>query len=70
MPYFVKWIANSRREVSQTGVAYARQADAMDFACAILGQRPEDVWIEDGGGTRIALRPQITQHCRWRGRAD
>lgn len=54
----------------QTGVPYARPADAMDFACVILGQTPQDIWIEDGHGTRIIRTAEITQHCRMRGRAD
>jgi hypothetical protein len=68
--YFVKWIQNNRKQLLQTGVPYTRQAEAMDFACLILGQTPRDIWIEDGRGTRIALQSQIIQHCRMRGRAD
>ena len=70
MSYFVKWIPNNPKQLLQTGVPYTRPAEAMDFACIILGQTPSDIWIEDGRGTRIALQPQIIQHCRMRGRAD
>jgi len=70
MSYFVKWIPENGTAVFQTGVAYTRQTDAMDFACVLLKRTPHDIWIEDGRGARTSLQPAILQHCRLRGRAQ
>jgi hypothetical protein len=39
---------------------------AMDYACAILPQRPLDIWIEDEVGQRVAGRGEILAHCQQR----
>jgi hypothetical protein len=69
MPYFLKWIPGGGTDIMQTGVAYARPADAMDFACVLLGQTPRNIWIEDGHGTTVFGAAEITQHCRTRSAA-
>jgi hypothetical protein len=69
MPYFLKWIPGDGAEVMDTGVAYARPADAMDFACLLLARTLRNIWIEDGHGATVIGIAQITQHCRTRSAA-
>ena len=63
MPYFVKWKLHGQDQVLSNELAYPRASDAMDFACGVLGQKPNDVWVEDEHGSRIADEIKIIRHC-------
>jgi hypothetical protein len=66
MPYVVKWVAAGQRKVNETPTAYPTPGEAIDFACTILKQRPEKVWIEGPSGQRIE-KGAIELNCEARG---
>jgi hypothetical protein len=70
LTYFLKWVPEGRNDTLATGVGYARATDAMEFGCTILAQEPEQIWVEDGRGHRVAVRAEILAHCRRRGLAN
>jgi hypothetical protein len=53
VPYIVKWIAAGQRKVQETLKAYPTPSEAINFACTMLKQRPEKIWIEGPSGVRI-----------------
>jgi hypothetical protein len=64
VPYHVKWTIAGRDETLEQPVAYVQVLDAMDFACAVLGRNPTDIWVEDESGTPVAMDFKIKQHCQ------
>jgi hypothetical protein len=66
MPYVVRWVAAGQVMIRQNPKAYATPGAAVDFACTILKQRPEKIWIEGPNGHRIE-REAIELNCEARG---
>ena len=65
MKYIVKWVVSGK--TIQTDHRIDRPTDAMDFACAIFEQNPEDIWVETEDGLKIADRGKLETHCQKRG---
>jgi len=63
MPYFVKWTMHGHDKVHGNKFAYSQPAEARDFACGALAQKPSDIWIEDEHGTRVDDEIAIIRHC-------
>ena len=63
MPYFVKWTRHGDDAVISNNVSYPDPVEALDFACGALGQKPNDIWVEDESGTRVADEIKIIRHC-------
>ena len=66
MAYIVKWVAGGQTKVYVATTAYSTPSKAIDFACTILKQRPENIWIEGPNGLRIE-RDKIKANCEVRG---
>ena len=66
MAYVVKWVAAGQRKVHEGSMTYATASDAIDFACTILKQKPERIWIEGPSALRIE-EDVIKQNCQARG---
>jgi hypothetical protein len=66
MPYIVKWIVMGQQKLNETPTAYPTPSDAIEFACTILKQRPQEIWIEGPSGIRIE-REAIERNCEARG---
>jgi len=64
MPYVVRWVPSGAEDELESP-EYDRPSDAMEFACAILSQRPARIWIENEAGARID-QPTIAQACQER----
>jgi len=66
MAYVVKWVAAGQRKITQAPKTYPTPSDAIDFACTILKQKPEQIWIEGPSGVRIEQQV-IELNCEARG---
>jgi hypothetical protein len=53
MAYVVKWVVAGQRKIHESPAGYAIPSTAIDFACTVLKQRPERIWIEGPNGIRI-----------------
>jgi len=65
MTHVARWIPSPGAE-RQTSKECNSMIAAMDYACAVLPQRPFDIWIEDEVGQRVAGRGEILEHCQQR----
>jgi hypothetical protein len=65
MPYAVKWIMVGESKNRESPEAYRDAAQAIDFACTVLKQKPASIWIEGPGGVRIE-RSVIVLNCEAR----
>jgi hypothetical protein len=66
MPYVVKWLPAGERNLREWPTTFATPSEAVDFACALLRQKPKDIWIEGPRNVRID-RDLIAQNCKVRG---
>ena len=66
MAYVVRWILAGQTKIRQAQRAYGTPSEAIDFACVILRERPEKIWIEGPNGIRIE-HPTIKANCEARG---
>jgi hypothetical protein len=64
--YIVKWVAAGRRKITEAPKAYPTPSEAIDFACSVLKERPENIWIEGPSGHRIE-QEAIELNCEARG---
>ncbi len=67
MPYYVRWQQRGQDHVIKHDIPFPTPSEAMDFACAVLAHGPDDVWVENARGEKIALDLKIRQHCKDRG---
>lgn len=66
MPYVVKWTELGQTETRESPSAYRDAPQAMEFACGVLKQKPDSIWIEGPNGVRIE-RMVIKLNCdAWR----
>ena len=66
MSYIVKWVAAGQHKLHEGPTSYATPSDAINFACTILRQRPERIWIEGPNAVRIE-EDIIARNCKARG---
>jgi hypothetical protein len=66
MPYIVKWVPAGERNLREWPTTFATPSEAVDFACAVLRQKPKDIWIEGPGNIRIDPNV-IMRHGKARG---
>ena len=66
VPYIVKWVSASERNLREWPTAFATPSEAIDFACTVLRQKPKDIWIEGPSGVRID-QDVIMRNCSVRG---
>jgi hypothetical protein len=66
MAYVVKWVAAGQRKIHESPTPYTTPSNAIDFACTVLKQRPERIWIEGPTGIRIE-QDAIKLNCGARG---
>jgi hypothetical protein len=64
--YHVKWRLAADKKTAEHYIRSERRSEALDFACAVLQQKPADIWVEDEYGARIAEKENIIDHCRRR----
>jgi hypothetical protein len=65
MPYVVKWVPAGAGNPREWPTTFPTPLEAVDFACTILRQRPENIWIEGPSGLRMD-RDVIMRNCKAR----
>ena len=63
MAYVIRWVAADGARVVPA-MRFSVKGEAMDWACAALGERPRDLWIEDERGVHVADMLAVIIHCR------
>jgi hypothetical protein len=66
MPYVVKWVPAGERNLREWPTTFSTPSQAVDFACTVLREKPNDIWIEGPSGIRID-RDVIERNCRSHG---
>ena len=67
MACFIKWVVEDGATAAPA-MQFATLEEAMDTACAVLPSLPQDLWIEDEHGWRVADIARIIRHCQRAGR--
>ena len=68
MSYVVKWVAIGESNSREWPTTFRTPSEAIDLACSVLRQKPEDIWIEGPRGVRMD-RDVIIRNCSARGLA-
>jgi hypothetical protein len=63
MAYFIKWLGRDGTKQAPP-MQFASIDEALDWACAVLPERPTDLWIEESNGLRVSEMTRIILHCR------
>ena len=63
MAYVVIWVPAGGRNPRKSPTAFPTPSEAVDFACTVLRQRPENIWIEGPSGLRMD-RDVIVRNCK------
>ena len=66
MPHHIKW-RGKHDAIAAPPMQFSSMGQAIEFASALLSTKPDDIWVEDERGWRVADMQRIVRHPRTRG---